>query len=151
MFFGGDEMGLKVWKNRSVVIVDDSKLIRDDLRIKLETLELRVVGEAGNGLSGLEQISKHNPDIVCLDVIMPEMNGIECYRAISAKYPNIKCFFVSCLATDQKVRDSLKDIIKLDDFLSKPADPAALEAFLKREFANKQEHGQEMADLALAS
>jgi DNA-binding NarL/FixJ family response regulator len=62
----------------SVLIVDDQDLIREGLRMLLEAEpDLRVVGEAGNGSQALAQVRRLDPDVVLMDVRMPELDGVE--------------------------------------------------------------------------
>ena len=72
-------------EGKSVLIVDDSDRIREELRSEYSEQGFKVVGECENGLQAIEFLEEHpNIDLVSLDIIMPEMDGIECYRAIRA-------------------------------------------------------------------
>ena len=70
-----------------ILIVDDNAIIRSLLRLILRNGGYEVVGEAGNGVVALELAERLRPDIVCLDVEMPEMGGLEALRVIIEKYP----------------------------------------------------------------
>ena len=61
-----------------VLIVDDSADMRESLRAKYESFGYQVVGEARDGLEGLQMMKELQPNFVSLDIIMPEMDGIEC-------------------------------------------------------------------------
>ena len=79
-----------------IVIVDDSALFRILLRDILDSLpRVRVVGFAKNGIEALEQIEKHQPDLVTLDVEMPEMDGISTLRAIRERGWSTRVLMVS--------------------------------------------------------
>lgn len=66
-----------------VLLVDDQALVRSGFRIILETeTDIEVVGEAGNGLEAIELAAGLSPDVICMDVEMPELNGIEASRRI---------------------------------------------------------------------
>jgi len=73
-----------------VLIVDDHAILRDGIRSLLERQEgIVVVGEACNGREALEQVGQCQPDIVLMDVAMPEMDGIEATRRFKAEYPHV--------------------------------------------------------------
>ncbi len=78
-------------KQIRVLIVDDHAVLRDGIRSLLESYEdLLVVGEAGNGREAVELAGQLLPDVVLMDVAMPEMDGIEATRRIVAAYPRIR-------------------------------------------------------------
>ena len=69
-----------------VLLVDDHRMMRDGLRSILELSgEMQVVGEAGDGRSALELVAERNPDVIVMDIGMPELNGIEATRTIRQK------------------------------------------------------------------
>lgn len=79
-----------------VLIVDDHAILREGIRSLLERQSgIEVVGEASNGREGLEQVIQHQPDIVLMDIAMPDMNGLEATREIVTKYPNIKILILT--------------------------------------------------------
>jgi DNA-binding NarL/FixJ family response regulator len=67
-----------------VLIVDDSELVRDGLRMALESPGLEIVGEAGDGAQGVAEAARLRPDVVLMDVRMPALDGIEATRRIVA-------------------------------------------------------------------
>lgn len=79
-----------------VILVDDHKLFRKGLRMLIDTLaRFEVVSEASNGIEFLDLIEKGLPDIVMLDIAMPEMDGIEAARLALLKYPDLKIITLS--------------------------------------------------------
>jgi len=79
-----------------VVLVDDHKLFRKGLRMLVDSLEFfEVIGEASNGNEFLELLEQGKPDIVMLDIAMPEMDGIEAARLALVKYPDLKIITIS--------------------------------------------------------
>jgi DNA-binding NarL/FixJ family response regulator len=82
-------------KNK-VFLVDDHKLFRKGLRVLIDTLnKFEVSGEASNGLEFLAILDQSKPDIVMLDIAMPEMDGIEAARLALLKYPDLKIITLS--------------------------------------------------------
>lgn len=81
---------------KKVVLVDDHKLFRKGLRMLIDTLSrFEVAGEASNGVEFLNLLDKSQPDIVMLDIAMPEMDGIEAARLALVKYPDLKIITLS--------------------------------------------------------
>src|ERR671917_1911765 len=71
-----------------LVLADDHDLVREGIRAVLEgEQDLEVVGEASNGKEALELCRRLRPDLVLMDVRMPEMDGLAATRAIKAEYP----------------------------------------------------------------
>jgi len=91
-----------------VLIVDDSELMRTLLRSILRGNEYHVVGEARNGVGALELAERLRPDIICMDVVMPEMGGIEALQTIKAMYPQITVVMVTGTPTVDNVRESIQ-------------------------------------------
>jgi len=83
-------------KEYRLAIVDDHKMFRSGLRFLLNDIpEIKVVGEASNGLEFLELAAKDIIDIVLMDINMPEMNGLEATREALKLYPKLKIIVLS--------------------------------------------------------
>jgi two-component system, chemotaxis family, chemotaxis protein CheY len=82
-----------------IVIVDDSKAIRVKLRRYLKELGHEVVGEASNGKEALKVFNQLRPDLITLDVVMPEMDGLTALKEISRMDPKAKTIIVTSAAT----------------------------------------------------
>lgn len=79
-----------------VILVDDHRLFRKGLRMLIDALEgFEVVGEASNGTEFLEMLEQGEPDVVMLDIAMPEMDGIEAARLALASHPELKIITIS--------------------------------------------------------
>ena len=79
-----------------VILVDDHRLFRKGLRMLIDALEgFEVVGEASNGTEFLEMLAQGEPDVVMLDIAMPEMDGIEAARLALASHPELKIITIS--------------------------------------------------------
>ena len=122
----------KPWVGKSVLIIDDSSGVRDELTKVFTNVGLVVKGSAANGVIGLEMLRTLKPDVVSIDIIMPEMDGIECYRKIQQVSPETVCVIISWLAGDPKILENLKAVIPTHLFQVKPVTPYTLEARLKK-------------------
>jgi two-component system chemotaxis response regulator CheB len=117
----------------NVLVVDDSSVIRVTLtRLLSEDSNINVIGTAFNGIAALHEIKQKQPDIVLLDVEMPEMDGITVLPIIKKNYPNIKVMMVSSL-TKSNAKISIDALaLGAEDFIEKPElrrDLHALENF----------------------
>lgn len=122
----------KPWVGKTVVIIDDSRRVRDELRDAFTACGMQVVGEAESGVPGLELVKQHKPEMVSLDLIMPEMDGVECYRKIQVASPQTRIVMITWLAGEPKILENLKDLIPGHLFQTKPVDKDELAAFLER-------------------
>lgn len=79
-----------------VLLVDDHAIVRAGIRALLEMMEaVDVVGEAGNGAEALRAIEQLRPQIVLLDITMPDMNGLEVLQEISARFTGVKVIILT--------------------------------------------------------
>ena len=87
-----------------VLLADDHALMREGLRALLTTApDIEVIGEVGTGREAERQVLQLNPDVVLMDVAMPDLNGIEAARAIHLKFPAIRIVMLSMHATVEYV------------------------------------------------
>ncbi len=91
---------------KSVLIVDDTNFMRKMLR-DLISEHYEVVGEAENGKECLKKMEEHSPDIITLDVIMPEMDGLEALPKIKEKNGNQKVIMVTSVGQHEKVTEAM--------------------------------------------
>ena len=92
-----------------VVVVDDHALLRDGTRQILEAHpDLQVVGEAASGEVALALVNQLQPDVVLMDIALPEMNGIEVTRALTRDHPDVRVLMVSAYDEDEYVRSALE-------------------------------------------
>lgn len=84
----------------NILVVDDSILMRRNLKVLLLEAGHTVVAEAVNGIEAYREYAKHLPDLVTMDITMPVMNGIEALKKIMAIFPSAKVIMISSL--DQK-------------------------------------------------
>ncbi len=92
-----------------ILLADDHKIMREGIRSMLEQEpDLEVVGEAGNGREVLELSSETNPDVIIMDINMPDMNGTEATRQLKKKSDRIKIVALSMHSDKYIVMDMLK-------------------------------------------
>jgi len=114
---------------RSVLVVDDAAFMRMMLRDILSKAGY-VVREAVNGADAVRTFTEDRPDVVTLDITMPEMGGLEALRQIRAADPAARVIIVSAMGQQQIMRDALD--AGAADFIVKPFQPAkVLEAVRK--------------------
>jgi two-component system, NarL family, response regulator LiaR len=93
----------------SVLIADDHPFVRHGLRTYLETLDdLEVVGEASDGAEAVELAGRLLPEVVLMDLVMPELDGVEATRAIRAASPATKVIVLTSFDADEKVFPAIK-------------------------------------------
>ena len=120
-----------------VVVVDDQALVRAGLRMILRAEpDLEVVGEAGNGQEALEVVAATAPDVVLMDVRMPEMDGIEATRRLAAGPGAARVLMLTTFDLDALVYDALQ--AGASGFLLKEAPPEQLVAGVRTVAAGEQ-------------
>jgi DNA-binding NarL/FixJ family response regulator len=93
----------------TILLVEDEHLIRQGLKVLLQSdADLQVVGEAENGIQAIEQVEILNPDIVIMDINMPEMDGISATQIITQRFPQIKVIILSSLDDQHYVHQAIK-------------------------------------------
>ncbi len=97
-------------QNRSpkILLVDDNDLMRTLLRGILRSESCQVVGEAKNGLIALDLIERVLPDVVFLDVMMPEIDGLEALQNIKEKHPEIRVIMITGNPSVENVQESIQ-------------------------------------------
>ena len=92
-----------------VLIADDQELIRQSLQIVLETKEgIEVVGTAKDGREVIQMVRKEKPDVILMDIRMPEMDGVQCTKIIKDVYPQMKIIILTTFDDDEFVFSALK-------------------------------------------
>jgi DNA-binding NarL/FixJ family response regulator len=93
----------------SVFIADDHAVVRDGLRLLLENqTDITVVGEAANGRQTVNQVQQLSPDVVVMDIAMPELNGIEATRQIKDTTPATQVVILSMYATTEHIFQAMQ-------------------------------------------
>jgi two-component system, chemotaxis family, chemotaxis protein CheY len=103
-----------------ILIIDDAKFMRMTLKNILEKANHQVIGEGENGIQAVELYRKLQPDLVIMDITMPEMSGIEAIKAIKNEFPQAKIIICSAIGQHKMVVEAIKAGAK--DFIVKPFD-----------------------------
>ncbi len=94
---------------KRVLVVDDSRVTRKIIRNLLEHSGYEVVGEAINGKEGYDLYVKLSPDVVAMDITMPEMNGIDSLREIRKYDPQAKIIIISAAGQEHKRQEAIDE------------------------------------------
>ena len=101
-----------------ILIVDDAAFMRMMIKDILTKNGYEVVAEAANGVEAVELYKSHQPDLVTMDITMPEMDGIEAVKQIKAVNPAAKVIMCSAMGQQSMVMDAIK--AGANDFTVKP-------------------------------
>ena len=142
-----------------IIIADDHALFRDGLRSLLSTRGHEIVGEAKNGREAIDLARRFHPDIVLMDVQMPEVDGLTATRTLTAELPEVKVIILTATEDDAKLFEAIKSgaqgyllkNLEADDFFSildrasqgEPALTPTLARKLLQEFARPVENEQD--------
>ncbi|AFK22137.1 response regulator [Pyrococcus sp. ST04] len=91
-----------------ILIVDDAAFMRMLLKKILTQAGHQVVGEASNGKEAVEKYKQLKPDLVTMDIVMPEMDGITAVKEIMKIDPNAKIIMITAVGQEAKVMEALK-------------------------------------------
>jgi len=113
-----------------VMVVDDSLIIQKVIQKYLENLNIEIVGTASDGKSAVDMFKEKQPDIVTLDITMPEMDGLEVLEELLKINKETKVMVVTALSDKATGLKAIKTGAK--SFLAKPFTPEGLRASMKR-------------------
>ena len=91
-----------------ILIADDQELIRDSLRIVLSGNPDFSVNTAANGIEVVRAVRRDKPDVILMDIRMPEMDGVQCTQIIKENYPEIKIIILTTFDDDEYIFSALK-------------------------------------------
>ena len=112
------------------LVVDDSIFARKNLQRILAMFGGTIVGEAADGRAAIEAYNNHQPDLVLMDVTMPDMEGIEAAEHITNQYPNARIVMVSSVGYQENVSEALRKGARY--FVQKPPKPEQLYDVIKK-------------------
>ncbi|HLO34011.1 MAG TPA: response regulator [Anaerolineales bacterium] len=114
-----------------VLIADDVQETRRNVRLMLATIDdVEVVAIAANGVQAVQLAEQNHPDILLLDINMPEMDGLSAYRRIAQIYPDVGCIIVSAEKDTTTLRTAMS--IGVQEYLIKPFTAEELEVAIGR-------------------
>ena len=116
-------------KSRTVLIVDDASFIRQDISQILTGAGYTIVGEAGNGKEAIDKYNDLKPDLVTMDIIMPQVDGIQATSKILASDSNARIVLVTAVGSHDLVKEGI--MIGAKDFVLKPVKKETLKTFLR--------------------
>jgi two-component system, chemotaxis family, chemotaxis protein CheY len=114
----------------SIMVVDDSQLAIRKMETMLVALGHKVVQTAANGSVAIDNYRKALPDLVTMDITMPEMSGIEATSKIIAEYPDAKIIMVTSHGQEDMVRQAIKACAR--GYVMKPVEADALAMHIDR-------------------
>lgn len=95
-------------KKKRILLIEDNEISRTLLRTMLRNSGYDVIGEARDGVSGLEMVNRLLPDLVCLDVVMPKLDGMQVLAELRRKMPDIPVLMI----TGRTDREAVENMIK---------------------------------------
>ncbi|MBC7332579.1 MAG: response regulator transcription factor [Synergistetes bacterium] len=123
-------------KKIRVIIADDIADTRRNLKVMLSfSEEIEVVGEAKDGKEVLTLIDKLNPDVVILDINMPQMDGLNVFKAIVGNYPDVKVIAISF--QDDKGYKRILERMGISCYLVKPFSISQLIEAVRKAFGER--------------
>jgi len=111
------------------LVVDDSVFARKNLARMIETFGGQLAGEAGDGVTAITEYDRVNPDIVLMDITMPQMEGIEAAEKIVQKHPTARVVMVSSVGYQENIVAALQRGAR--HFVQKPVKPEVLYEVIK--------------------
>ena len=131
-----------------VLIADDIQETRRNTRLMLATIDdVEVVAIASNGVQAVQLAGEHHPDIVLLDINMPEMDGLTAFRKIAQIHPDTGCIIISAEKDTTTLRTAIT--VGVQEYLIKPFTVDELEAAIARTSQHVQQTRQKLAQAEL--
>lgn len=125
-------------KKLRVLIADDIQETRRNTRLMLATIDdVEVVAMAANGIQAVQLAEQHHPDILLLDINMPELDGLSAYRRIAQIHPDIGCIIISAEKDTTTLRTAISSGVQ--EYLIKPFTIEELETAISRVYPRVEE------------
>ncbi len=108
-----------------VVLIDDDEFIRTALRLLLREADFTIAGEAKDAATGISMVERLQPDVVCLDIQMPGMDGLSALKTLRANWPQIGVLMVTASAERAVVKQALE--LGASGYVVKPFNASSVE------------------------
>lgn len=115
--------------NPTVMIIDDALFMRKFMRDILEENGYRIIAEAANGIEAMRGLHAQTPDLVILDIILPDANGLDLLKLISSASPRSRVVICSAIGQEPVVRKALSQGARA--YIQKPFTPEKVITVLK--------------------
>ncbi len=115
---------------KRLLVVDDALIIREMIKDAATSSGWEIAGEAGNGQAAIEQYQAIDPDVVTLDLIMPEYDGLHALEGIMRLDPSARVLVVSAIDQTEILKEALR--LGAADFVVKPFEKARLSSALEK-------------------
>lgn len=123
----------------NAILIDDEQLMLDLLQAQIAQLsDIEVLGAFTNPHQGLIEVSKQQPNVVFLDISMPEVSGLELARQLKSAIPEIKIVFLT--AFEEYALEAFE--IQVDDYILKPVEDARLQRTIAKLLAERETQGE---------
>jgi DNA-binding NarL/FixJ family response regulator len=113
-----------------VLVVDDHVIVRDGLaQVLASASDIELVGTASNGVEALVAVAEHMPDVVLMDLSMPEMDGVEATRHIAAEHAGVRVLVLTAFSDQSRIMDALS--AGAEGYLLKHSEPREIVAAIR--------------------
>ncbi len=112
--------------SKTLLVTDDAMIIREMIKDAAQAAGWTILGEATNGQEAIERYAELKPDVMTLDLVMPEYDGLHALRGVLEHDPGAKVLIVSALDQEQVLKEALQ--LGASDFIVKPFDSPRLVA-----------------------
>jgi DNA-binding NarL/FixJ family response regulator len=113
-----------------VLVVDDHVIVRDGLaQVLASASDIELVGTASNGVEALVAVAEHMPDVVLMDLSMPEMDGVEATRHIAADHAGVRVLVLTSFSDQSRIMDALS--AGAEGYLLKHSEPREIVAAIR--------------------
>ncbi|NPA92025.1 MAG: response regulator transcription factor [Chloroflexi bacterium] len=130
-----------------ILVADDHKIVREGIRAVLERAGFDVIGEASSGQEAVEKVRKHHPDVVLLDIRMPDGDGLQALEAIKSMYPDVRVIMLTTYANPGYLARAVT--AGAAGYLTKEVDPAQIVRAIRAAVSGEQLLDYELLQMAL--